>query len=48
MRWTAARRRALREQVTVEVDGEPLVASLGRVEDGRAVLDPNGVVVIKR
>ena len=34
-----------REQVTVEVDGEPLVASLGRVEDGRAVLDPNGVVV---
>ena len=37
-----------REQVTVEVDGEPLVASLGRVEDGRAVLDPNGVVVIKR
>ena len=36
------------DRVTVETDGEPLVASLGRVEDGRAVLDPNGVVIVRR
>ena len=36
------------DRVSVETDGEPLVASLGHVEDGRAVLDPNGVVIVRR
>lgn len=31
-----------------DVDGETLVASLARVTDGRATIDPNGVVVIAR
>ena len=36
------------DRVSVETDGEPLVASLGHVEDGWAVLDPNGVVIVRR
>lgn len=34
--------------VGADVDGEPLVASLARYDDGRVTLAPNGVVVLAR
>ncbi len=36
------------EPVTVDVEGEAIAASLAHVDDGRATIDPTGVVVLRR
>ena len=36
------------ELVTVDVEGEAIAASLAHVDDGRATIDPTGVVVLRR
>lgn len=37
-----------RHPVTVDVDGEALVASLAQVDGGRATMEPNGTLVLRR
>ena len=36
------------EPVTVDGEGEAIAASLAHVDDGRATIDPTGVVVLRR